>query len=406
MQQTCILILGMHRSGTSALAGVLDLLGISMGNELLQANADNPKGYFENQNISTFNEWKILSTLNSSWDDVNIFEKNWQNSESIQPLYSEAKKIILNDYKDKNIFGIKDPRMCILFPFWEKIFKDLHISIKIIIPLRFPHEVHDSLLKRNNFKENKSLLLWSKYLLYAEFYSRPYKRVFVEYDNLLIKPRASLQRIENFLLLHFSLTKKMQDIKIFLNKDLKHNNEKKQNLNNVPDFIKNSIECLYLLSQNNENIEYKNSLDTSRSKYEQYVSFFYLRGNNSQNCEDLQKKYDEQKILVQEMLKHEKSLKDGINAQSSVIKNYEHTVHEMSLHTQSLKDGINAQSSVIKNYEHTVHEMSLHIQSLNTEMQKKVRVMEFQEIQINDLKQELNNIKNKKSYKIINYFIS
>ena len=50
--------------------------------------------------------------------------------------------------------------------------------------------------------------------------------------------------------------------------------------------------------------------------------------------------------------------------------------------------------------------MSLHIQSLNTEMQKKVRVMEFQEIQINDLKQELNNIKNKKSYKIINYFIS
>ena len=78
----------------------------------------------------------------------------------------------------------------------------------------------------------------------------------------------------------------------------------------------------------------------------------------------------------------------------------------MSLHTQSLKDGINAQSSVIKNYEHTVHEMSLHIQSLNTEMQKKVRVMEFQEIQINDLKQELNNIKNKKSYKIINYFIS
>ena len=55
MKQTCILILGMHRSGTSALTGVLSLLDVYLGSELMPASEDNKKGYFENKNLYRIN---------------------------------------------------------------------------------------------------------------------------------------------------------------------------------------------------------------------------------------------------------------------------------------------------------------------------------------------------------------
>jgi hypothetical protein len=65
-KRKCIMVLGMHRSGTSALTGVLGLLDIYLGSELIQADPANSKGYFENSKINTFNE-ELLNSMDSSW---------------------------------------------------------------------------------------------------------------------------------------------------------------------------------------------------------------------------------------------------------------------------------------------------------------------------------------------------
>ena len=77
MKQTCILVLGMHRSGTSALTGLLSMLEVYLGNELMEGNFANTKGYFENNSLYKTNENLLESTLaaafkvNSKWGNIN-----------------------------------------------------------------------------------------------------------------------------------------------------------------------------------------------------------------------------------------------------------------------------------------------------------------------------------------------
>ena len=66
---TALLVLGMHRSGTSALTAVLNDLGASLGNELVAANDDNPGGYFENAGAVTAHEM-LLAELDRGWEDL------------------------------------------------------------------------------------------------------------------------------------------------------------------------------------------------------------------------------------------------------------------------------------------------------------------------------------------------
>ncbi|MES9754002.1 sulfotransferase family protein, partial [Bacillus wiedmannii] len=105
------LVLASHRSGSSAVAGVLALLGINMGEDLLQATPANVKGFFENVNFVVINE-KILEMLNMTWMTPRlrrkIFESEYQLVQS---------KLLLNEYKSvfnkemKSIWGLKDPRI-------------------------------------------------------------------------------------------------------------------------------------------------------------------------------------------------------------------------------------------------------------------------------------------------------
>ena len=101
MKQTCILVLGMHRSGTSAFTGILDILGVYLGKTLMQSHKTNEKGFFENERIYEFHGIELLPALHSSWDDTNYLEDNWQNDESLHNLYSKAKEIILSEYDEE-----------------------------------------------------------------------------------------------------------------------------------------------------------------------------------------------------------------------------------------------------------------------------------------------------------------
>ncbi len=283
MKSTTIIILGMHRSGTSALAGILNILGISMGKKLLPPNEANPKGFFENLDITYFDDY-LLSLINTSWDDIlPIHFDALKNLTQKKELINKGIEIIKKSYNLPSIFGIKDPRLCILFPFWEKVLNTLNVEIKVIIPFRNPVEVAYSLFHRDDFPIGKGLFLWSKYMLLAEYYSRRYKRSFVSFDELLNDPLKVLKSIQETLNLSFpnDLENKKDEILSFLEKRMKNFNFSFSNLPvNIPDFIKEVSFYLEKLSFKEMFFDEKleDRFNEYRFKYQREIGNFHIEG--------------------------------------------------------------------------------------------------------------------------------
>ena len=272
---TCIVILGMHRSGTSAFAGALNLLGVSMGKELLEPAKDNPKGFYENKKITFFNEYELLPKTGRKWDDLLPTSLAKLDEENLK---EKAYFLLRQDYEKSPIWGIKDPRLCILFPFWEDVIKRFDSDIRIIISYRNPVEVAYSLFHRNNFSIGKGLLLWTKYNIYAEYHSRRYKRIFISYDDLLKDPLKKINQIQDFLNISFPTSEKESLIREFLDKQLKNFNLPLSDLpENAPSFIKETACLLKKLASEEEkdSLETRKKFDLLREKYESEIKYIY-----------------------------------------------------------------------------------------------------------------------------------
>ncbi len=269
MKQTCILILGMHRSGTSALTGTLELLDIDLGNDLMTADEGNEKGYFENNSFYRVNE-DLLSQINSSWEDVFFNEDKLNHIEDTD----ELKKVLIKEFKEKNIFAIKDPRLAFLFPVYAKALKELNIDIKIIIPYRNPVEVAASLTKRNDFSPEKGMLLWAYHILLAEKFSRDFQRVFIDFNDLIFNTESTMQQMTESLYIDFNsrYTKKKKEINEFLDPGIKHHNVSiDEILNQTPQIVK---EILTQRENFNKN-EILNTFNQLRDKLFNYQKLFY-----------------------------------------------------------------------------------------------------------------------------------
>src|SRR5215469_9555194 len=75
-ERRAVFVLGMHRSGTSAVTRVLNLLGVELGTGLMAASPDNERGYWEHLGIVQEHD-QLLEALGSSWDDVRALPPDW-----------------------------------------------------------------------------------------------------------------------------------------------------------------------------------------------------------------------------------------------------------------------------------------------------------------------------------------
>lgn len=185
----------MHRSGTSAVAGLLNNVGINCGKDLLPVSKFNKRGYFENREVVAINE-ELLKEYSATWD-TNISFENVQFGAN-QTLRNRAKKV-LEEFVDDDVFLLKDPRISLLFPFWEDLLTKSGVLIECILVIRNPIEIADSLRKRNDLDFDYSINLWYNYVKQAEIFSRPYSRIIVHYDDLLSKDKDLQNSINKFL---------------------------------------------------------------------------------------------------------------------------------------------------------------------------------------------------------------
>ncbi len=184
----------MHRSGTSAFTGILDLLGVNLGSRMLETQADNPKGFFENKYVVQANDC-ILETLERNWDDPFPLPGGWRERFDGSQLHDDIRAFLRDEMVEGQLSALKDPRLSRLLPLWLPHFHAENVALHCAIVIRNPLEIAESLAERNGFSREKSLLLWMLHMLEAERHSRGLPRGFIRYDALLQDPEAAVGRL-------------------------------------------------------------------------------------------------------------------------------------------------------------------------------------------------------------------
>jgi hypothetical protein len=189
-----IFVIGAHRSGTSAVTRVINLLGASVcsGDDLLSGMPDNPKGHWESSSLITFND-SLLRHLGHSWCNPPTTHYNVRSA-----LASYKDEAIERFYSVHPASGWvwKDPRNCLLLPFWADI---LGVKPVIVFEYREPVAAAQSLRTRDQFTLTQGLALWERYMRHALKNVAGLPVTLVGFDELVSEPDACVQRVEDFL---------------------------------------------------------------------------------------------------------------------------------------------------------------------------------------------------------------
>jgi len=221
-----VCVLGMMRTGTSAVAGVLDLMGVHFGPEhrLLEPNVANPAGFREHKEVIALND-ELLARLGGTWWAPPEVRDCWEDDPGLDDLRGRAAAIIESDLATRDVWAWKDPRTCLTLPFWQALVP----SLVHVICLRGPAETVQSLaamewaVRRLDHSYETGLDLWLRYTTGALDHTAGRSRLLVFYDDLLDDPRRLSDRLAAFADLSDRLTPaREQAIEDFLRPALRH----------------------------------------------------------------------------------------------------------------------------------------------------------------------------------------
>src|SRR5690554_4233258 len=241
-----IVVLGMHRSGTSAITRAVVAAGADVGENLLPAGKDNPRGFWEDRDFVNFNE-RLLGVLGASYDSLFLLPEGFEQDSQIQALELEAVVMLRDKLADTALFAIKDPRTCRLLPFWQRVFGHLQAKVDYVIAVRNPLSVAQSLKRRDGFLERKSHWLWLQHYVGAVTATDNENRVLVEYDRLMADPEPELERMCAALGLTLDQAGVGEYIDNFLSPDLRHTRFDARDLDiaaHVPEQVRQAYELL------------------------------------------------------------------------------------------------------------------------------------------------------------------
>ncbi|WP_017716513.1 sulfotransferase [Kamptonema formosum] len=204
IQKSTFIVTGMHRSGTSLIASLLQSAGVDLGQRLMQPSHGNVKGHFEDIDFVEFHE----SVLRSQ----GISKAGWTFAPQIQvqEQYLETAKLILRERYGKAIWGWKDPRTTLFLKFWYQFLPEA----KFILIYRSPWEVVDSLYRRGYVDDsvfysnpNFALKLWGHYSrILLDFYSHfPEQCLLLNLYSITENPIFLVKAIEEKLGVHLKL---------------------------------------------------------------------------------------------------------------------------------------------------------------------------------------------------------
>ena len=174
---TAIVILGMHRSGTSAITRALNLLGAEIG-----PTADLGQ-YWESQRMRVPLD-AVLAAFDGAWDAPGVMPEGWERTAAVRAVEPQA-RAALAAYGEPEVMVWKDPRACLEMPFWRPL---LGGDPVVVLIHRHPEEVWGSLDTRNGFGPGLSFALWERYNADALRGAAGLRTVVLAYGDLVERP--------------------------------------------------------------------------------------------------------------------------------------------------------------------------------------------------------------------------
>jgi hypothetical protein len=218
-----LVVVGMHRSGTSALGYCLSRLGAGLPLHLVGAGSANELGHWEPEKIIALND-KYLAAVGSGWDDWRQFDHRTMAPHVKSAFVREIKATVRAEYSGQNLLMLKDPRISRMIPLYDSALRDAGYDPRYIVCMRSPAETVGSLADRDGMSEAYARLLWLRHMLDAEHSTRGLPRTIHQFDALLGDWRESLEMIGDDLALAWprSLNEAEAEITGFLDRGLRH----------------------------------------------------------------------------------------------------------------------------------------------------------------------------------------
>ena len=141
-KRVAILVAGMHRSGTSLVTRLLNLMGCDLPATLMRpVPGNNETGFLESQPVADMND-EILASAGSAWDDWRAFDSDWYRSPVAGQFRERAQAVLREQFGDSRLFVLKDPRICRLMPFWIEAINAVGAEPLVVSPIRNPLSLH------------------------------------------------------------------------------------------------------------------------------------------------------------------------------------------------------------------------------------------------------------------------
>jgi hypothetical protein len=198
MNRIAILVLGMHRSGTSALTWLIGRLGATLPADAIAPTPENPRGYWESTGLVAIDN-QLLRTARSSWFDPRPLDLSRLAPDALPNLRHLMRDAMVRAFGNAPLFVVKDPRQCRFVPIVEQALAEMDVTPRAVLMLRSAADVAASIASRDGTSPAYAHLLCLRHMIDAERGSRGMPRVVVDYDAMLADWRDTVRRLSPLL---------------------------------------------------------------------------------------------------------------------------------------------------------------------------------------------------------------
>ena len=299
----------MHRSGTSAVTRLVNMMGAYFGPEGIStgANQENPKGFWERRDVRRINN-QLLAAAGGDWDRVSEFSPDTFSGSGFQSSYSDISAVI-EELDQHGPWVIKEPRLCLTWPVWARFLQ----SPLAVFVYRSPLQIARSLEKRNGIPLHAAVGLWESYMRSALEWMRKIPVVPVRYETLVHDPVDTTIKLLESLSAYGVANLQMPDrenIEEFVDPDLHRNRDDESRFKEVANAsqieINDSI-LRYVSGQDNAVPEFPGHMSLGASQ----ALRFYEQANEREDR--LKNEVTAEKKRNEETLERYRRIEDELN---------------------------------------------------------------------------------------------
>lgn len=271
-RRIALVLLGMHRSGTSAMTRVTSLLGADLPKIPMGPGRGNERGHWEPSRLVTCHN-RLLQRLGSRWNDWQRIDMTHLPATERADLKRELSGLIDADYPEASLFVLKDPRLCRMAPFYAELLGEKGIEARYLLAIRNPLAVIHSLSDRDGIWPGAAALIWLRHVLDAERATRSASRAVVSYEQVLRNWRSTMQRAGARLCIRWPrpYDDAAPEIDAFLAQEMQHFAPSQRELaarQDVPVWVRQAYKSLLNLEANPDDDAAVDTLDVIREAFD------------------------------------------------------------------------------------------------------------------------------------------